>query len=148
MRDRNVSSARIGALARRARELERGQDRGSITSFDELYRWYKQELRRFTDLSIRAINVADRDFPGHSPYPFLSSTMEGCLESGRDATAGGTLYNFSSVNGCGRANAVNSLAAIKKIVFEEKQISLPELAKTLCRNGASMRKRLICVMFC
>lgn len=50
---------------------------------------------------------------------------------GRDVTAGSTIYNFSTVNGCGMANTANSLAAIKRVVYQEKKVSLPELAEAL-----------------
>ena len=102
-----------------------------IRSFEEFYEWYKEELRHFVDLGIRGRNVADRNFPDHRPYPFLSSTMEGCLEKGRDVTAGSTVYNLSTVNGCGMANAANSLVAIKKLVYQEERVSLSELAEAL-----------------
>ena len=106
----------------------------SIRSFEEFYQWYQEELNHFVDLGIRGMNISDRDFPNRRPYPFLSSTMEGCLESGRDVTAGSTVYNFSTVNGCGMANAVNSLAAIKRCVYQEKRVSLIELSKDLRNN--------------
>lgn len=120
----------------------------SIRSFDEFYQWYQEELAHFVDLGIRGMNILDRDFPDHSPYPslspnmeanpgpypFLSSTMEGCLETGRDVTAGGTIYNLSSVNGCGMANAVDSLVAIRRIIYREKKLSLPQLAEVIRRD--------------
>jgi len=106
----------------------------SIASFEEFLAWYKQELSDVTELGIQWLDLADRDFPERAPYPFLSATMEGCLESGTDVTAGGTVYNLSTVNGCGMANAADSLAAIRKIVFEERRASLPELAEALRRD--------------
>ena len=121
--------------------LKERRDLGSINSFDELYQWYTEELRHFVDLGIKGRNIADRDFPDRWPYPFLSSTMEGCLEKGCDVTAGGTVYNLSTVNGCGMANAVNSLVAIKRLVYEERRISLSELAEVL-RQSESIQEML------
>jgi len=106
----------------------------NIKSFEEFYQWYQKELSRFIDMGIRGMNLSDQDFPNHRPYPFLSSTMTGCLQKGYDVTAGSTIYNFSTVNGCGMANAINSLAAIKRVVYEEKKVSLIELAETLHSN--------------
>jgi len=116
--------------------LKRRQNLEDINSFQEFYQWYAEELRHFVDLGIEGRNMADRDFPNHMPYPFLSSTMAGCLENGRDVTAGSTVYNFSTVNGCGMANAVNSLVAIKQLVYEEKRVSLPELVEILGNSEA------------
>ena len=116
--------------------LKEKRDPGSIESFEEFYEWYKEEFRHFVDLSIKGRNIADREFPSRRPYPFLSSTMEGCLENGRDVTAGSTVYNLSTVNGCGMANAVNSLAAIKSLVYQDRRVSLPGLAQALQREDA------------
>jgi pyruvate formate-lyase/glycerol dehydratase family glycyl radical enzyme len=113
-----------------------------VASFDEFSEWYRAELRHFLDLGARWLNLCDRRFPGHSPYPFLSSTMEGCLETGRDVTEGGTVYNFSSVNGCGMANAVNSLVGIRHLVFQERAMSLTELARALAQDDESLLKKL------
>jgi formate C-acetyltransferase len=77
-------------------ELKNKRNLESIKSFDEFYQWYREEFDHFVDLGIRGMNISDRNFPNHIPYPFLSSTMEGCIEMGRDVTAGSTIYNFST----------------------------------------------------
>jgi formate C-acetyltransferase len=66
--------------------------------------------------------------------PVLSTLTEGCLDSGRDVMAGGAIHNPSGVNLFGVANVANSLAAIKKLVFEEEAISLDELRDALRNN--------------
>jgi pyruvate formate-lyase/glycerol dehydratase family glycyl radical enzyme len=105
-----------------------------INSYEEFYQWYKREFEHFINLGIRGANINDRNFPYHVPYPYLSSTMEGCLKAGRDVTAGSTVYNLSTVNGCGMANTADSLVAIKHIVYNDKRFSLSELASIL-HNG-------------
>ena len=117
--------------------LKNSRDLDSIGSFEEFYGWYEDELAYFTDLAIRGRNIEDAHFSDYRPYPFLSSTMYGCLESGLDVTAGGTIYNFSTVNGCGMANAVNSLHSICRAVFEHKICSLSELAATLLNSDST-----------
>jgi formate C-acetyltransferase len=86
------------------------------------------------DLGLRGLNILDRNYSKHWPTPFLSTIMTGCLESGHDVTGGSTVYNFSSVNGCGMANVVDALAAVKKIVYEEQIVTLAELAEMLRKN--------------
>jgi formate C-acetyltransferase len=107
-----------------------------VGSFDDFLCWYEEELEHFVDLGIRAMNLLDRAFPDCWPYPFLSSTMDGCLAAGRDVTAGSTTYNLSSVNGCGMANVADSLVAIKQAVFDRQRISLPQLAVALRHDFA------------
>ena len=57
--------------------------------------------------------------------------MTGCLESGSSVTAGGTLYNLSSVNALGMADVADSLVTIDRLVFRERSVTLPELAQAV-----------------
>jgi len=57
--------------------------------------------------------------------------MEGCLESGKDATEGGAKYNRTGLTACGTANAGDSLMAIKKLCFDDKTVSLRTLYDAL-----------------
>ncbi len=66
------------------------------------------------------------------PRPFLSSTNEECLRSGKDLVDGGAKYNIGPVlTGIGLAVTSNSLAAIKKLVFEEKVCTMDTLMYAL-----------------
>lgn len=114
--------------------LENPDKINTINTFSDFFEWYKRELAVITDLGIEAVNLIDRDIFHQRPYPFLSTTMDGCLESGKDVTAGGTIYNLSSVNSCGMADTVDSLASLKKFVFEEQTISMPDFVKMLRLN--------------
>jgi formate C-acetyltransferase len=124
----------------------RNEDKVEFDSFEELYNTYKDELMYFIDLCVKRLNIQQRWFHNFCPYPYTSAIMNACIESGRDVTAGGVTYNLMSINGCGMANVADSLAAIKKLVFEEKVISLQELREALrCnfRNKEVLRQRLI-----
>ena len=63
--------------------------------------------------------------------PYLSLFHEGCLERGIDVLLYGAVYNNYGCHGAGISTAADSLAAIKKTVFEEKSISKEELLKAL-----------------
>lgn len=110
-------------------DLAEKKDLHSITSFEEFYQWYKDELLYFTNLATDCINLLDRALVHCSPTPYLSTLMEGCFQKGMDVTGGGAIYNNTGINACGMANAVDSLAAIKKLVFEEKKYTLTEFAE-------------------
>lgn len=109
-------------------------DLDAIPDFDTFYAWFKRELHHFTHTAIQAVNILDANYSNHWPSPFLSVTMDNCIQSGLDVTAGGTIYNNSAINAIGMANAVDSLLSIRKYVFEEKRFSLSELAAMLRRN--------------
>jgi formate C-acetyltransferase len=110
------------------------QDPDSVRTFDEFYAWYKRELLHALDIGAEGMNVITEDYHKFKPTPFTSSTVEGCLEKGRDVAAGGTIWNFSTINVTGQANAVDSLVSIKHLVFEEHALSLSQLAEVLRRD--------------
>ena len=64
------------------------------------------------------------------PGPFVSVLSDGCVERARDISRGAKYNNFG-IHGTGIAVAVDSLAAVKELVFEKKLVSLPELLKLL-----------------
>ena len=81
-----------------------------------------------------------------NPCPFFSSGIEGCIENGRDYSAGGAKYNDSTICLSGFATMVDSLYAVKAAVYEERRLSVPELRRTLAGNwegAADLRARVI-----
>ena len=69
------------------------------------------------------------------PRPYFSAVSEDCLEKGKDIVNGGAKYNIGPVlTGIGLAVTANSLAAVKKLVFEDKVCTLPEIFDALDRN--------------
>lgn len=105
-----------------------------IKTYDEFYEWYKKELLKFTEVCMDSITLIDASVPYCYPTPLLSIVMDGCIEKGRDVTGGGAKYNHTGINACGMANAVDSLAAIKDVVFDKQILSLPEFAEILQKN--------------
>lgn len=104
------------------------RDLNSIETFDEFYAWYKDELLKHTKFGMEGVNRLDPMVPERFPTPYLSILMEGCIQNGKDVTGGGTKYNNAGVSACGQANAVDSLAVIQKLVFEDKKYTLREIA--------------------
>ena len=70
-----------------------------------------------------------------APRPFLSACNEYCVKNGKDLVDGGAKYNIGPVfTGVGLSVTANSLAVIKKLVFEEKSVTLSELIDALNNN--------------
>ncbi len=67
------------------------------------------------------------------PAPLQSLLMDGCIEKARDISIGGK-YNNYGIHGTGISTAVDSLAAIKKYVFEEKFVSAREIGNAIRNN--------------
>ena len=70
------------------------------------------------------------------PCPFFSTTLAGCIESGRDYTEGGAKYNPSGIALVGLGTLIDSLHAIRVAVFDERWLTLAELRRCLASNWA------------
>ena len=79
------------------------------------------------------------------PSPYQSLLMTNCVKEGKDI-ADGTKYNNYGFHGAGLSTAADSLAAVKKLVFDEKKIAASELVKALENNFAGYEKiRSLCL---
>jgi pyruvate formate-lyase/glycerol dehydratase family glycyl radical enzyme len=104
---------------------------GTFTSFEDLKQAYAEQVRFCVDMGRRAIELKDKAYSDFYPSPLLSSTIIGCLESGKDVTRGGAVYNNGHLETQGLATVVNSLTAIRWAVFEEGLLSMEELVQHL-----------------
>jgi pyruvate formate-lyase/glycerol dehydratase family glycyl radical enzyme len=117
-----------------------------IDTFDSVEAAYDQQLAHFVDLMVQGCNIVDRIHAEVLPSPFLSLVIEDCIERGLDVTAGGAHYNFSGVQGVQIANVADSLAAVKKAVFDECWVTARQLLDILRDNFVdqeALRQRLI-----
>lgn len=103
-------------------------------TFDDIIQNIKANINKYVKLMVDGSNIVDTSHKEFAPIPLLSCFIDNCLENGKDVTYGGAKYNFSGVQGIGIANLSDSLYALKKIVFEEKRISLKELVDALDSN--------------
>lgn len=111
-----------------------GKETGNLkefTSFDELWIAYTEQI----DYTIELLTQADRIAAGvhaeNTPTPFISSLLEGCLESGKTLQEGGVKYNSGGIMGVGVAIVADSLEIIRKYIFQEKEISMEKLLQIL-----------------
>lgn len=91
-------------------------------------------LRHYIQLACEGANQVDLAQKKFAPVPFLSSLMTGCLESGRDMTEGGTVYNFTGLQQTGLANLADSMLVIRQAVFIDKKLDLDQLRQILACN--------------
>ncbi|MCX7856245.1 MAG: hypothetical protein N2556_09815, partial [Anaerolineae bacterium] len=121
-------------------------DPRAFATFDQFFDAFKRQLKAILEALIAANDIADTGRARFEPTPYLSALVDGCLESGRDITAGGARYNFITVEGVALATAADSLAAIKKLVYDEKTVSMDELVRALDANfegHESLRQMLL-----
>ena len=109
-------------------------DVAEMKTFDEFYDAYKKQTEYMISLMVDADNAIDLAHAQRCPLPFLSGMIEDCIGRGKSAQEGGAIYNFTGPQGFGVANMADSLYSIKKLVFEDKKITLSELKEALENN--------------
>lgn len=105
-----------------------------LASFEQVVAAYNQQVAYFVKQMVVMLNTWDQMHAELLPIPYMSTLIDGCLESGVDVSRGGAVYNFIGVQGVGLSNVVDSLMALKKVVFEDRELSLREMVDILDRN--------------
>jgi len=104
-------------------------------SFEALFKEYSRQLTYLSECAMNATDICERHYSECHAAPVLSGTYVSALEKGGDIYChNGARYVNSSVNAIGLATAVDSLAAIRKLVFEDKRLTLAELTELLRNN--------------
>ncbi|MFD2308420.1 choline trimethylamine-lyase [Enterococcus termitis] len=110
-------------------------DMGDLTSFntyEQFEQAVKEQIKYITKWSSVATVITQRVHRDLAPKPLMSLMYEGCMESGKDVSSGGAMYNFGpGVVWSGLATYADSMAAIKKLVYDEKKYTLEELNRAL-----------------
>jgi len=106
-------------------------DPRAFRAIDDVVDAYRQQVEHLVGLMVAALDVLGVVHREHKPTPFLSSFTDDCLAKGLDVTAGGARYNFTGVQGVGAATVGDSLAAIQRLIFEEKRLNWDELLAAL-----------------
>lgn len=109
-------------------------DVAQMTTFEEFYDAYKKQMNYAISLLVNADNAIDVAHAERCPLPFLSGMIEDCIGRGKTVQEGGAIYNFTGPQGFGIANMADSLYVIKKLVFEEKKLTLAQFREALAEN--------------
>ncbi len=119
-----------------------------MKSYDELEQAWDVIIRDFTRHSAIIENVCDMVLEENVPDVLCSALVEDCIGRGLTLKEGGAVYDFISGLQVGIANLADSLAAIKKLVFEERQLTPGQLWDALQNNfdgeeGERIRRMLV-----
>lgn len=98
-----------------------------MKSFEELQDAWDKSIREITRLSVIVENAVDLASERDVPDILCSTLTQDCIGRGKTIKEGGAVYDFISGLQIGIANMADSLAAIKKLVFEEKKITPQQL---------------------
>jgi pyruvate formate-lyase/glycerol dehydratase family glycyl radical enzyme len=102
-----------------------------LTTFEKLMEAFHKQMAYGLNLKMIYDGIARQTYAEFCPVPFTSLLIDDCLQRGKDYHDGGAHYNLPMVCGVGTGTIADSLAAIKKLVYEEKRISLKELVDAL-----------------
>jgi formate C-acetyltransferase len=123
----------------------RTPDPRSFTNINDLMEAYLTQVRFQMEKQAKIWRIAGAIVEKFMQQPFNSAFIRGFIEEARDCTDSDNEY-FSTTIGLGLTNVVDSLAAVKKMVFDDKEITMDELIQD-CRNNfegyENLRQRLI-----
>ena len=114
-------------------------------NYDELWQAWETALKFYSDLAVDCDLVCDRSLKYFDADAFASSTINCSLERGKTLKNGGAEYDYVSQSNIGPSVVGDSLAAVKKLVFDEKILTMKELRDAMDSNfegieGAKVRK--------
>ena len=105
-------------------------------SFEDVLAAWKKQVEFYARATVAIDTAVDIALEENVPDVICSAFVDDCIERGKTVKEGGAKYDFISGLQVGIANLGNSLAAIKKLVFDEERISKSQLMKNLANNFA------------
>ncbi len=106
-------------------------DARAFSSYEEVWEAFVAQVEVMVERVVGRVVETINDRNAIAPVPLLSALVEGCIEKRRDMTAGGAKYRTFGMLAESAAHAIDSLTAIKRVVFEEKQATMAELCDAL-----------------
>lgn len=105
-----------------------------LSTFEKFFDAYKKQMEYAISLLVNANNAIDYAHAKRCPLPFLSSMIEDCIGKGKSVQEGGAIYNFTGPQGFGIANMADAMYAVKKLVYDEKKVTLEEYKEAMANN--------------
>ena len=108
-----------------------GDPRG-FTSFDDVKKAYRKQIEYLVNCHVTMAQIAESLQQEMDPVPFEDLVMDDCIQNAVDFHAGGARYNLGpAILPTGVADVINSLAAVKHLIFDEKKLTWDELLDAL-----------------
>lgn len=114
-----------------------------MESYEELLNAWDKTIREITRYSVIVENVIDKASERDVPDILCSALTDDCIARGKTIKEGGAVYDFISGLQVGIANMADCLAAIKKLVYEEKKITRQELWNAILDDFSSPENKKI-----
>ena len=119
--------------------IETGDPR-NFKSYEELYEAWHKQMTYFVNLKLAVNNYIERMFSLYAPATFLSLFIDDCIARGKDYYSGGARYNTTYIQCTGLGTITDSLAVLKKHVFEEQKYTMDEVIKACDADFEGLEK--------
>ena len=114
-------------------------DPAQFESFEALFEAFKKQVN-YVDVKVRGNNVVERLYAYYMPAPFMSLLIDDCIERGKDYHDGGARYNMTYIQGVGIGTLTDCLTAIKYHIFDQRDLTMPELLTALRGDFAGQER--------
>ena len=118
----------------------------AFASFEALFAAFSAQLAHFVEIKIAGNMLVERMYAALMPAPFLSVLTDDCIGKGRDYNVGGARYNNTFIQFVGIGTITDCLSALKRSVWEDGLLPLPEFVAALDGNfegSEPLRQRLV-----
>ena len=117
-----------------------GTETGPVNSWEDFVKEVKKQIEYLTNKGLDYIRKIEKYYDKINPDPILSAQYDESVEKGLDVYEGGAKYNNSSFYVYSIATLVDSMAAVKRLVFDDKLVTYEELCKILKNNWQGYEK--------
>jgi len=114
-------------------------------SMREIVDAFTAQVNHMVDKLVDDIQMVELGNRNYHPTPFSSMLVDGCIDSGKDISAGGALFNSSGIQGVGLADVADSLAALDELVFRRKKYTMADVCDAVrhdFRSNLSLQAEL------
>jgi trans-4-hydroxy-L-proline dehydratase len=112
----------------------------TFTTWEQFWNAYAEQTRYIIRKSVETYERSEEIRAKYFQTPYVSCLVKGCAESGRDINQGGPELSFVTIEGVTYATTVDSLLAVKYLVFDKKLCAMAELVHALRDNWAGHEK--------
>jgi len=112
----------------------RTPDVSSFNTWEDFLRAYEVQTRYIIQKCVDLYETSESIRARFFPTPYLSCLVTGCAEKGKDITQGGAQISFATLEAVTYATTVDSLLAVKYLVFDKKTCTMQELVAALAAN--------------
>ncbi len=102
--------------------------------YETLYAEYLTDVRKYYARIVKLKNEQEVKWCTYDPLPLYSSSLTGCLEQGLDLTEGGAKYNSTALSMLGTATLIDSLYALKAVIYDRQAVSYAEFRRIVSEN--------------